>query len=122
MDGCSDNLSKYKQTTGIDTEIWSLISYLGLNLATEEYATQQIKHGARLVCVSMVTPIGMAEAYTLVRLLNRMYDPANSYPLVLGGSALGAVNGSAFNDMSIPDIRLFNKMEPFYEWAHTLVS
>ncbi len=94
------------------------VMYLGLNVPTEEFAAQQTKHGAALVCVSIMPPMGTPEAQTMVRLLDRMYDPARPYRLALGGSALdaAALDGA---DVSIPDVRLFGKLEPFEQWVRT---
>ena len=102
----------------LEAEGWRVI-YLGLNVPTEEFATQQIKHSAMLVCVSMMPPMGMTEAQTMVHLLDRMYDPAQPYRLALGGSAL--INNEALNQarMLIPDVRLFNRMEAFTTWVRT---
>ena len=96
---------------------WRVI-YLGLNVPTEEFATQQTKHAAALVCVSMMPPMGLTEAQTMVHLLDRMYDPARPYRLALGGSAL---TDDALNDTgaSIPNVRLFSRMEPFEAWVRT---
>ncbi len=105
----------------LEAEGWQVV-YLGLNVPTEEFATQQTKHGAALVCISMMPPTGMAEARMMVRVLSQMYDPAQPYRLALGGSALTNDDALDRAGISIDEIRLFNKMEPFMTWVHTLVA
>lgn len=96
------------------------VVYLGLDVPTEEFAAQQIKHRAALVCVSMMPPSGMAEAKTMMRLLDRMYDPAWPYRLALGGSALSNDAELDRTDMLIPEVQFFSKMEPFMAWVRAL--
>jgi len=105
----------------LKAEGWRVI-YLGLNVPTEEFAAQQAKHGATLVCISMMPPIGMAEAQTTIRLLDRMYLPARPYRLALGGSALGKIDELDHTDILIPEVQLFSKLEPFMGWVRTLTA
>ena len=100
----------------LEAEGWAVV-YLGLNVPTEEFATQQIKHGATLMCISMMPPIGKAEAQTILHLLDQMYDPARPYRLALGGSGLNASDGLDRTGLSIPDVQLFRRMEPFTAWV-----
>ena len=98
---------------------WQVV-YLGLNVPTEEFATQQTKYDAALVCISMMPPMGPADALTMVRLLDRMYDPTRPYRLALGGSSLGDVDRSEVADLAIPDVQFFASMEPFAAWFDAL--
>ncbi len=105
----------------LEAEGWRVI-YLGLDVPTEEFATQQSKHAAALVCVSMMPPSGMAEAHTLVRFLDQMYDAAHPYHRAIGGSALTANDDLDRAGLSIPEVQLFNRMEPFMTWARALAA
>ena len=64
------------------------VNYLGANVPGEEFAAQQQRWGADLVCVSFTPPRGPADAVRLVRSLAQGYDPARPYHLALGGGAL----------------------------------
>lgn len=105
----------------LEAEDWRVI-YLGLDVPTEEFAAQQIKHGAALVCVSMMPPKGLAEAQTIMHLLNRMYNPTHPFRLALGGSALNNDANLDRSGVSIPDVQLFTKMEPFTTWVGSLAA
>ncbi len=100
----------------LETMGWRVI-YLGLNTPTEELAAQQAKQAATLVCISMMPPIGMAEARTVVRFLDQMYDRTRPYRLALGGSALNNNDSLDRTGILIPDVQLFNRMEPFEAWV-----
>lgn len=67
----------------LENKGWQVV-YLGLNVPTEEFDSQQIKHRAALVCVSLMPPMGRTEAFTLINLLDRMRDPNQPYRLVVG--------------------------------------
>lgn len=105
----------------LEDDGWRVI-YLGLDVPTEEFAVQQAKHGASLVCISMMPPMGMTEAQAAMRFLDRMYDPARPYRLALGGSALGNDEDVDRAGVQIPDVQFFNKMEPFAAWVRASAS
>ncbi len=94
---------------------WKIV-YLGLNVPTEEFAHQQLKHSAALVCISLMPPMGLPEAQSMIRLLDRIYDKTRPYRLILGGSALGRNEAPASRNTRIPDVKLFSRMAPFQEW------
>lgn len=94
---------------------WKIV-YLGLNVPTEEFAHQQLKHGAALVCISLMPPMGIPEAHAMIRLLDRIYDKTLPYRLILGGSALGNNTEPAALITRIPDVKLFSRMAPFQDW------
>ncbi len=94
---------------------WSVV-YLGLNVPTEEFAHQQIKHGATLVCISLMPPMGITEARSIIRLMDRIYDDALPYQLVLGGSSLGTAATYDPVRVRIPEVQLFSRMGPFQAW------
>ena len=91
------------------------VIYLGLNVPTEEYAAQQARYGADLVCISIMPPMGLVEAQTTARLLEHMYNPARPYRLALGGSALGSAKAPPPGTRLLP-VRTFGAMEPFNHW------
>ena len=94
---------------------WRVL-YLGLNVPTEEFAHQQTKTGAQLVCISMMPPMSIPEAKSIVGLLDRMYDSRQPFKLALGGGALGEASTLAMSDLKITEVRLFNQIAPFGEW------
>ncbi len=102
----------------LEAEGWQVV-YLGLNVPTEDLAAQQRKHHATLLCVSMMPPMGWAEAQTLMHLLDRMSDPAHPYRLAIGGSALNTDEALDLTGLTIPDVRLFGAIEPFVTWVRT---
>ncbi len=92
------------------------VTYLGLNVPTEEFATQQLSLGAELVCVSLMQPRGLSEARSIVTLLDRMYDMGHPYSLALGGSALRGVTIDDRRDARIPQVKVFETVDPFVRW------
>lgn len=92
------------------------VVYLGLNVSTEEFASQQLKHGATLVCVSMMPPMGRTEAFTLIHLLDRKCDSKQPYRLISGGSGLNGVAKEYEASTSVPEVQLFGRMGPFLTW------
>ena len=105
----------------LEAEGWRVV-YLGLNVPTEEFAAQQTRYGATLMCISMIPPMGMTDAVTMMHFLDRMYDPAQPYRLALGGSALSNNGDLDRSGVQIQDTRLFNKMEPFAAWVRTFAA
>jgi excisionase family DNA binding protein len=98
---------------------WKVI-YLGLNVPTEEFAHQQIKYQASLVCISMFPPMGMPEATAMINLMDRMYDQSKPYRLVLGGSALDTTIDKDKFDVQLSDVQLFSRVNPFYNWVQSV--
>ena len=95
------------------------VMYLGLNVPTEEFSSQQIKHRSTLVCVSLMPPMGRSEAFTLINLLDRMCDPNQPFRLLLGGSGLGGIEHIEAST-SLTKVQLFDRMEPFMTWLRSL--
>ena len=95
---------------------WRVV-YLGLNVPTEEFATQQLKFGAALVCIAMMPPMGRAEAQTMVHLLDRMYDPAQPYRLVFGGPAVAEIGNLDLAGVRLAAVERFGRMQPFAAWV-----
>ncbi len=97
---------------------WRVI-YLGADVPTEEFAIQQKKYDARLICVSLIPPVSASEASTVARLLDQVYSSDHPYSLSFGGSAVEndlpeSVTSGQFN---IPDIRFFDQLDSFSAWA-----
>ena len=86
------------------------VRYLGLDVPTEEFAALQIRHGATLVCISMMPPSGEAEALTTIRFLDHLYHPDHPYRLALGGSGLQETPQANLSGLSIPEVRLFSRV------------
>ena len=102
----------------LEEQGWRVV-YLGLNVPTEEFATQQVQHEASLVCISMMPPMGLPEARVTIRTLASLYDFQFPYRLVIGGSALPATDATA-DGKPILTTRFFNHMVPFSEWLQQL--
>lgn len=96
------------------------VAYLGLDVPTEEFALQQRKHRAELVCVSVVPPTTIAEAAAMARLLGHMASVDSAYRLAFGGSAISRTCPPIPAHPGIPEIRLFHAMSPFAEWVASL--
>ncbi len=98
---------------------WRVV-YLGLDVPTEEFALQQRKHRADLVCVSVVPPTGAAEAAAMARLLGHMASSDATYRLAFGGSAIDQSCPPIPTSPGIAEVQLFRAMTPFAEWADSL--
>ena len=93
---------------------WKVV-YLGLNVPTEDFVTQQEEQQADLVCISIMPPMGVSEAQGIIQLLDRMCDPEQPYRLAIGGSLVLS------SDNTVPQTRcldaaFFNRMQPFSDW------
>ena len=97
---------------------WKVV-YLGLNVPTEEFADQQVKHRASLVCISMTPPAGKAEAHTIVSLLNRMYTKDHPFRLAIGGAAVHPEDKVTLGKLNFQDIEFFRTLSPFSKWVTT---
>ena len=94
---------------------WNAI-YLGANVPTEEFAAQQTKHHARLVCISLVPPATAADADRTKRILARMYDGEHPYSLILGGSGVKGYTSKAGDD-PFDELTVFEDTVSFAAWA-----
>lgn len=65
---------------------WHVI-YLGADVPTEDFALQQRKHAASLVCVSLTPPHVASDVPRLLHALASFYTPQQPYRIALGGSA-----------------------------------
>ncbi|QXD15553.1 cobalamin-dependent protein [Rhodocaloribacter litoris] len=98
---------------------WQVI-YLGLDVPTEEFAGQQHRHEAQLMCISMMPPRGLPEALAAVRLLDRMYDPKRPCRLALGGPGLPEDRDLRDVAPRFLEARFFSRMEPFDRWIQAI--
>ena len=94
---------------------WRVV-YLGGRVPAEEYAAQQARHGAALVCVSFPPPQALPDALHLVHMLSQLYDGSHPYRLALGGS--GLQYGFSFSESPMPfqDLQYFDQMGLFSTW------
>ena len=58
----------------------------------------------------------------MARVLSQMYDPSQPYRLALGGSALTGDDALDRTGVSMKEVRLFNKMEPFMMWVRAMAA
>jgi methanogenic corrinoid protein MtbC1 len=94
---------------------WRVV-YLGLNVPTEEFAQQQRRREAALVCIAMTPPTGTPEAVVMADVLAHLYDGRHPYRLVFGGRAVSEDIGDLVADVPHPDVRAFGRMERFAGW------
>lgn len=97
----------------LETQHWEVI-YLGANVPNEEFAYQQQKHQAALVCVSLFSLQSQANAQVLVRMLARLYDPAHPYRLAIGGNIPPMQLDAA--DFPFTDVQVFHGLTDFAHW------
>lgn len=97
----------------LETQHWEVI-YLGANVPNEEFAYQQQKHHAALVCVSLSSLQNQANAQVLVRMLARLYDPAHPYRLAIGGNIPPMQLDAA--DFPFTDVQVFHGLTDFARW------
>lgn len=97
----------------LEGEGWDVL-YLGPNVPTEEFARQQQKHGAPLVCVSLSPMRGPADAWGLIRLLAGLYRPTSPYRFAIGGSRPLLQHDTG--DLPFEDVHDFIKLETFVDW------
>jgi methanogenic corrinoid protein MtbC1 len=96
------------------------VSYAGLNVPTEEFAALQAAGSYDLVCISLTPPRGIAEVKAAAKLLDRLADPERPYNLVFGGACLNPDEVPHPDAKSIREQVLFNKLEPFEDWARAV--
>ena len=97
----------------LENEGWNVL-YLGPNVPTEEFARQQQKHEAPLVCVSLSPMRGPADAWGLIRLLAGLYSPASPYRFAIGGSR--PLLQQDVSELPFEDVHDFIKLETFVAW------
>ena len=104
----------------LETQGWTVV-YLGLDVPTEEFAKQQVKHEAALVCISMMPPRGERDVHHIFNLLDRVYDRRHPYRLAFGGGAVSNIKD--FNVRgSIPEVRVFKSMKDFSYWIQKIAD
>ncbi len=94
---------------------WRVV-YLGANVPTEDFAEQQAKHHASMVCVAFMLPGSAADVLNVRRLLEQMASPAAPYTLVFGGKVAerALLTAPGISDL---EVLAFGRMEPFGLWA-----
>lgn len=99
----------------LEAKGWRVV-YLGQDVPTEEYAEQQRKQKATLVCISVIPPQGIAEVKHVGHLLRDMYDPYFPYRLAFGGPELTGNKEDNETSKMMPVVRFFSGMEDFSKW------
>lgn len=90
--------------------------YLGLNVPTEEFADQQRKHEAGLVCVSITPVSGWGDVQNIVTLMNRMYEDHAPYRLAIGGAIMAHYTEFNQDGLAFEDLSFFDAIVPFHAW------
>ena len=70
------------------------VEHLGSGVPIPEVLATQRRLGASLVCASFTPPAVAADVYRFVEVAGGLADPQRPFSLVLGGSAVGAVDAS----------------------------
>lgn len=91
---------------------WQVV-YLGPDVPTEEFAAQQRKQGATLVCIWIAPPHGTAEAQSTLRLLRQIAAPDHPYRLALGGPIGGEVEKAPG---PLAEVHVFRRITTFTRW------
>lgn len=99
---------------------WRVV-YLGADVPTAEIVVQQRRHEASLVCLSFVSPQIPSDVYRVVDMLAATYNDEAPFRVAVGGA--GASGTSLESDLfPFTDIRLFERIEPFSQWAADILS
>lgn len=104
----------------LEVQGWTVV-YLGLDVPTEEFAKQQIKHEAALVCISMMPPRNERDVHHIFNLLDRVYDRRHPYRLAFGGGAVANITDLKVHG-SIPDVKVFSSMKEFTYWIQKIAD
>jgi MerR family transcriptional regulator, light-induced transcriptional regulator len=99
----------------LDMAGWRTI-FLGARVPTTDFALQQRKHRASLVCISLAQPHVASDAERVIRVLARFYREDVPYRLALGGSAFSGGLESEITGCPFVGCRTFASLEPFVEW------
>ena len=96
---------------------WTVI-YLGSDVPSEEFALQQRKYEAPLVCVSFTSLRGgTAEMQRLVQVLTKFYELDAPYRLALGGAFVSPNTNLSLPQNPLLDVEVFDRLHPFNEWV-----
>jgi MerR family transcriptional regulator, light-induced transcriptional regulator len=114
-EGCRHEFGAMMVRLTLETQGWRVI-YLGGDVPMEDIAAQQRRANARLICISLVPPLVQSDVHRTIRALSAHYDGSTDVRLALGGAA---TSGLYLNGMEHPfsEIRLFDRIEPFVDWA-----
>lgn len=117
-EGCRHEFGAMMVRLTLEAQGWRVI-YLGGDVPMEDIAAQQRRANARLICISLVPPLVQSDVHRTIRALSAHYDKSTDVRLALGGAA---TSGLYLNGMEHPfsEIRLFDGIEPFVDWAANL--
>ncbi|NQV73537.1 cobalamin B12-binding domain-containing protein [bacterium] len=94
---------------------WKTV-YLGLNVPTEEFSDQQLKHRADMVCVSITPVSGWGDVQNIVTLMDRMYESSAPYRLAIGGGIMAHYAEMNQDELAFVDLSFFDAIVPFSSW------
>lgn len=101
----------------LEAEGWQTL-YLGADVPTEDFALQQARHAADLVCISLAPPEHVAsDTGRILDALAHWYDHEHPYRLALGGQVVQESDRSA--DYPFTACRVFSDLEGFVRWVRT---
>ena len=99
---------------------WHVL-YLGPDVPTEEFHSQQEKHSADLVCVSMSPMKGVATALEIAQLLCLLGSDKHPFRLAIGGDALEE-QVLSIAEGPVMEARLFRSAMAFEDWIRAAAS
>lgn len=98
----------------LEAEGWQTL-YLGSDVPTRDFALQQVKHEADLVCISLAPPEHVAsDTERMLESLARRYDSKRPYRIALGGQVVQEEDLSAGYPFTA--VRAFSSLERFTQW------
>ena len=118
-EGCHHDMGARIIRHLLEEHEWDTL-YLGANVPVEEYAFQQSRYGAELICISIVPPSATSDAKRLMGLLARLYDPQTPYRLVLGGSTVHTWLPNELAGFPFREYKIFDTTDRFVRWIREI--
>ena len=98
---------------------WSTI-YLGLDVPTEEFAKQQLKHDAAIIFIALMPPRGERDIFHILNLLDQVYSRKHPYRLAFSGPTIPENQAINMPGGYIPEIRSFQSMKALSQWIQLI--
>ncbi|NND73323.1 MAG: cobalamin B12-binding domain-containing protein [Rhodothermales bacterium] len=123
--GCGPNemheLGALMSRLVLESEGWKVV-YVGADMPTEDFAAQQSRYSAELVCISLMNPIAQPAAASIYRTLDLLASRSGAYRLAIGGRSLMDRHDLAESGNAITDAFTFSSMNSFVAWVRDDVS
>lgn len=102
----------------LESHDWNVV-YLGSNVPTEEFAAQQVKYEASLICISLSPPKGLSDVRNMVNLFERVSDDEHPFRLAFGGGGLETSTDPGNRLSSDLEVCLFSRLQDFENWLQS---